>query len=650
VIKYSKTAVAAFVLSIILLFFSMIPIVGIIFTAGVVLITIGALITTSKDKNLKGRNLAITASILCAICIIITIIVNMSFFNYMSGDKAISFQGEMPELANVTYQRADGTSVAIEAYPGYVYMFVTYETRMNPVKSAVELNKGKIAAAAPVQGIYLIKTDDPAKFLKEIYKEKWFVDGMPAFPIDLAVLGLFDRFRNPEVISDCEEHHGDITVRLAKSHNDQMRVNMVDIDTDTHTFPEMALKMDQMMRDTVTNDTRLVMSFSLQSHASKLGVSAEEQGGKCQTILCQTVRDEQKMYLRMYLQTMDAMIQSNPIAAERSLMIISAGNAGVEIGIEINELRNEYPDAFKHFKIVGSSDTSGNVVKTHNFIEAPDPGIVYALGVDKPIVATSSTGITNTLLCNGTSYSTPEVAGIIENVWTRHPNLTAEQMMTVFDTTVTELGRNRVLPVDRDGRVPKSFIDRMDAIAAPAQAATQQVPPTAKEPAQVTPETEKLTKTVIPETWTGTMTGEEIGPTANIAYSYTLTLKLGSSLSDAMKLNTISYLGNGTVTGTSRQTLSKDEDSAYQKTGSLTEQVGVAVWQEGKPINIYTPTENTLIPLWGAYDGNPIYPMHGGIELMVEQSSSSSISGRWGLPRGIAPRDPHGTFTLTKTG
>ena len=96
--------------------------------------------------------------------------------------------------------------------------------------------------------------------------------------------------------------------------------------------------------------------------------------------------------------------------------------------------------------------------------------MVYARGVDVQIDGIS---------CNGTSFASPEVARVLDFIWSRNPALTSAQLLTAFDLVVDNLGTGRVLPQDENGFTSLAFINQLvTLVEAVAPAPTPTLAPT----------------------------------------------------------------------------------------------------------------------------------------------------------------------------
>ena len=379
---------------------------------------------------------------------------------------AIKFNGTLPAESQVPFQTNDGKTITVEsAYSGFIYLFADMDEKDEVVKQAILENGGTIAASIPKAGLYMIQVaaGTESAFIKTMSQQNWFLDAYPAFSVNPAKVVVTDFFSQANPPSDCSKDHGQLTTRVATAQS--IDTYTVDINQDLPSKSMLSIinKMGETMENLESSTDRTVFSFSLQSKASYDGVSGEELLTGCHTIRCQTVRDEQKVFFRMFLQAMEAEIKLNPRAADRAMIVVAAGNAGVDLGIEIEDLKKAYPNAFSRVKLVGASDSNGEVARSMNHIADGEPEeMVYSLGYDKPI----RSGMGQQITCSGTSFSTPEVAGVLDKIWAENPSLTSAQVMKILDQTISEMGRNRVIPNNKDdGRTTKAFIDRAIQLA-----------------------------------------------------------------------------------------------------------------------------------------------------------------------------------------
>lgn len=376
---------------------------------------------------------------------------------------AIAPNGAMPQgTANVSYLSKGGESLAAEsAYPGFVYIF-TENATLATVNASIMANGGSIASAIPRAGIYLIKVDSgkEGQFLSAMYGESWVLDGIPASAPAPSVVSLYDLFSYAQDPKDCLANHGDLTKLIAG------RLTQNTEETDVHgaQWISIAHDMAQRMATAKTANENVVFSLSLQSAESAAAASGDKTG--CASAQCSSIRHGQAAVLRMFLQLFDQQIKDDPAAAERSILVISAGNAGVDMDNDLGQLQNDYKDAFKHVKIVGGSNPDGEIEKGFNHAGDSSLPIVYApsdnVNIYNPVTSTMTE-------CSGTSFAAPEVSAALDYIWSANPSLNASQVTEAFDKALAEMGKNKVIPTSFE-QTSMGFLSRAMEIASPGSA------------------------------------------------------------------------------------------------------------------------------------------------------------------------------------
>lgn len=373
---------------------------------------------------------------------------------------AVMYEEALPELGSVSFSDESGAAQTVEAYPGLIYIYAQLDTEKQAVESAVTSSQGAIVSAMPAIGVYMVKVEagQESAFISAMQQQSWVVEAHPAFPIDIAEIHLFDRFSGIVPPSNCLRDHGDLTGIIAGMHGSSVTGYEI---RDMPTHVDMLLEIARVMESASGANQNKVFSFSLQSHASYNGVSAEELSTGCHTIKCQTVRDQQKIFLRGFMSLMELAKTARPDVADKAMFVIATGNAGVDFDMEIKELKQAYPNAFSRIKLVGSSTADGEISHRMNYAsDTSNNDVVYALGENKYIPLQND----GEMRCSGTSFSTPEISGLLDYIWSLNPQLTSEQVMKAFDQALAEYN-TRVVPHDRSGFTGNDFIDRVMGIA-----------------------------------------------------------------------------------------------------------------------------------------------------------------------------------------
>lgn len=373
----------------------------------------------------------------------------------------IKFNATLPATANITYVDRNGqTLVAESSYPGFIYVIVDLSTPLASVNRSIAANDGEIVSAIPLAGIYVaqVAPGTESAFLSAMYKETWFLDGIPAFPLAPAAVTVYDMFSSNPAPADCLNDHGNFVSNVAK----RLASSTDEIDVRSANPYEIAADMTARMEIAKEKGQNQVFSLSLQPKGMATGVPPEDRTG-CVTLYCNYARQSEKVMFRIYLHTLQNLINNDPTAAERAVIVISAGNVGVDLDREMAKLRGEYPDAFRRVKVVGGTINPNmvepilNHLQDNSIKDGTSPNMIYARGIDVDVGWNK--------LCSGTSFAAPEVSGVIDYIWSKAPSLNASQVIDAFDQAMREQAKNGVVPQDREGRTLQSFLDRAVAIA-----------------------------------------------------------------------------------------------------------------------------------------------------------------------------------------
>lgn len=350
----------------------------------------------------------------------------------------IKFAGTLPEAKLITYTADDNRTYTTTAYPGYIYLYTTPYTNPKLIDDA--LDKGSsIAAARPDAGLYLIKVSEgeEASAVKKFADYDWYVDSMPAYRIVKGSEMIFYDYFSGNT-KDCHDDHGDLVELLAQQYGG--KTDYVNVDTwNLENSVDLAGHMIDTIKD---NPERKVISLSLQSGGSEFSLTELDKSGDCDQ--CWNVRREQRTYLEAFMQALDIAIKESPQSAENTIVVVIAGNAGVSIDKELQDLRNQYPKAYAKIKVVGASTYSGGIDKNFNHLaDNTQPNIIYACGNDVPIYDKDGKLVAK---CGGTSFAAPQVTSALDYIWSKNPGLTANQVLQAFDKTLADRNANNVMP------------------------------------------------------------------------------------------------------------------------------------------------------------------------------------------------------------
>jgi len=380
-------------------------------------------------------------------------------------DGSVELTGTMPQATQVTYTDIIGNSITAESYPGYVYVFADVGADQAAIENAIKANGGTVAESLPAAGLYTakVKAGEEAAFLSAMQENIWFLDGSPAFSFDLSDIFMYDFHSGVKNPTNCHDDHGDLTSLEAGRLG--ANINKVDVKTLGGTGAiGLARSMTEQAETARKSGRHAVFSFSLQSHASATTyISPAARAAGCVNFNCTLVRSQQSMFLRTYFQTMEAVRRASPSAADNMIFVIATGNAGADLDDEVAELKAEFPEAWKRIKLVGGSFANDGIIEQYNYLnDNSNNDVAYAVGTNVQITNPATGAVTT---CHGTSFSTPQVSAVLDDIWADNPTLTAEQILNAFNQALGEMGTNGVIPNDADGKISQAFRDRVLVIA-----------------------------------------------------------------------------------------------------------------------------------------------------------------------------------------
>ncbi|MFC2007302.1 putative Ig domain-containing protein [Chloroflexota bacterium] len=437
-------------------------------------------------------------------------------------DGATRFTGTLPPVADLSYTTREGDTLTIQGYPGLISLFVDPDTSRSVVEEKLKAFDAQVVGATPLAGLYLVQVtagQEPT-LTSALYSESWVLDSSPASPTAPAVMAALDFHTFYASSSNPSgQSHGEMVKRVMERSGGTVVAIDVDPPGTENDLPlshiQAARVLEEMERAYAANE-RLVINISLQSLKSY-----RHQGSKdrtdCSEAYCQAIRDQQYIYYNSFLQAMEATFKNRPEVVDNAMITFVAGNAGVDLDSTIEKLREAAPNAIDHVKFVGGSDASGNVLQGFSHLKDTSKEgnrMVYARGEGVQIGGT---------LNAGTSFAGPEVARVLDLIWSQNPELTSVQLLEAFDKALAEMGTNNVLPQDENGLTTLAFINRVEILAketpiasipapAPAPAPTPTLVPT---PSLTTTPTTAITFTVPPELLPKATVGEP--------YSYSFT-------------------------------------------------------------------------------------------------------------------------------
>jgi hypothetical protein len=328
------------------------------------------------------------------------------------------------------------------------------------IQAAVRAAGGTVIEKIPLAGIYLaqVAPGQEASFLSAIYPQGWMLDGAPASSFTVAgEIVAFDKFFEVNSSTQpCSRFHGAHVVSILERSNS--RVIQKDTFADAATgfflgtlYPTVAADLLAEMQVASASGERAVFNLSLQPKISGAVVSSDRSA--CDDDLCRAIRREQLLFFKTLLQGMEKTINDRPTVADNSVIVVAAGNAGVDLTAQLQTLKQQFPRAFRRVLVVGSSDASNGIVLHDNHSTA---NMVFARGVN--VQAGPD-------LCSGTSFAAPEVSRVLDLMWSKTPTLSSDKLVDAFHQALAEMGTNNVIPQDANGFTTQAFLDRAVSVA-----------------------------------------------------------------------------------------------------------------------------------------------------------------------------------------
>ncbi|MFC1899915.1 S8/S53 family peptidase [Chloroflexota bacterium] len=387
-------------------------------------------------------------------------------------DGATRFTGTLPSVADLTYTTRGGDTLAIQGYPGFISLFVDPDTTRSVVEEKLKTFDAQVVGAIPLAGLYLVQvtSGQESALTLDLYSESWVRDSSPAFPaargadhsVTMATLDFHTRDLSKK--GECHQLHGDkVKVIMQRSGREVLAIDVDPIGTENDLLLplNMAARVLEEMERASKAKERLVINISLQ--APLTGWSSMGRSG-CHDEDCRALRNQQYIFYNSFLQAMEAMFKEQPEVVDNALITFIAGNAGVDLDSTLEKLGETAPNAIERVKFVGGANASGKVLKKYNHLmDTSDKGnrMVYARGEDVSVDKFTP------LVCNGTSFAGPEVARVLDLIWSRNPELTSIKLLEAFDKALAEMGIDNVLPQDKNGWTTLAFINRVAALATP---------------------------------------------------------------------------------------------------------------------------------------------------------------------------------------
>jgi hypothetical protein len=208
-------------------------------------------------------------------------------------------------------------------------------------------------------------------------------------------------------------------------------------------YPRIARLLRDEMKSAYQAGEHAVINLSVQSLESGVQASTNKVG--CSTGLCKEIRREE---LLLFISILHVLEYAENGFANNTAVVVASGNAGIDLDVQLQAIKNQYPKAWKRVKIVGGTDSSGAIDRRFN---SSGSNMVYARGIDVNSMTHS---------CSGTSFAAPEMARVLDYVWRQVPSLTSEQLMQALDQSLAEESI-RAIPQDpTTGWATNAFLNK----------------------------------------------------------------------------------------------------------------------------------------------------------------------------------------------
>lgn len=376
---------------------------------------------------------------------------------------AVELPAPLPVLTSVPYSTREGETRTLDgAFSGLVLLYVDPDTPEESVLDAVQSEGGEVVAKFPFLGQYVARVSSGGEgdFLSSMFERDWVENGSPYSPILRGSVLVADWNDAGAAPSDslCSARHMDGVALVASRRGgsvatDDLSASAKGTDEDGNPIVDMTKIPQELIRKMETGANAKepqVINLSVQSIAS--GTMHGDVSSACGWEECELVREQQRLFYEGILKALDGELKKKPAVADRTIINVIAGNTGIDLDAELGKLRTLYPEAFKRLVVVGGTDAQGNVDQGWNHVRDNSArDMVYSRG--KGVRVGSAT-------CDGTSFAGPEVASVLDYIWSRNKALRADQVTDAFKEALFEMSPDGRIPQDADGYTSLAFLQR----------------------------------------------------------------------------------------------------------------------------------------------------------------------------------------------
>lgn len=304
-----------------------------------------------------------------------------SFYDAVLVDDVLAggkkFTSSLPQLVTVTYPTMDGdTLVLSNAFSGWLEVFTSNSVSSEVVESFVGARGGVVLASMPGAGIYLVEVPsgmEPA-LLSNLYEQTWMEEGGPASPCGPMSLLNLDQ-ENANGVDPCGRHMPAVKAVLSRRSKHVVTLDYAKFATNC--ADEIAGNFaiaEEVLKAVKSNSARggppLVINIPLGTFVGPDFPQTDLTD--CSEGYCRLIRHRQTMFLLAIMKVLDKLQAHDPLAAGKVLVVVSAGNYGLDFDQQFETLARLHPGVFRMLKIVGGTTINGSIDRTLGHLKSSD--------------------------------------------------------------------------------------------------------------------------------------------------------------------------------------------------------------------------------------------------------------------------------------
>jgi len=377
---------------------------------------------------------------------------------------AINYTGTYQNPTSITYTNKSGNVVTVTAFPGKISIVVSPTTQISVVTNLVKNNGGSIIAQIPLLGLYWVSVTpgNEATFISALRANPLIVKIYPTVPSQLStsqIIGSVGNLDTAPMNNDptpltgqgdvvqfdsfsggaggtccqggsCVVSHGQFVGSILT--NDLAGGPDISVSQYQATTPgltpiiispgDLAFHLARVAQGAANDNVVKVVNLSLQgifhyaANGNALG-NDDLDRHNCVTADCNQLLSDEEAFLEQLYVTVENMDSS---VRNHLVVIVSAGNSGLDLTGEMNFLNSLTPNAAKHILLVGGTESDGTPDAGLNSAQKPSD-MIFAQGKD----------VTSPLGCksSGTSFAAPQISRLAAQIAKKHPELTGDQII-----------------------------------------------------------------------------------------------------------------------------------------------------------------------------------------------------------------------------